>query len=115
MTSNQQSTVRHTKHTDPEGYAAAITSLARCRRSVRKVEEASTRYVSVETAGTIERRGAVFGPLTAEQSEFEDDMQAEIARQDANPEAYIIRYTPEQFSEAFNVPVELCRGLGTES
>lgn len=116
MTSNSQSTDRSTKASDPEGYAAAITSLARCHRSVRSIGGNAAKYARDESDGSFERHGAVYGPLTAAQSEFNDDMQAEIARQDANPQDYILPpYTPKQLSETFNVPLEMCHGLGTEA
>lgn len=116
MTNEIQPARRSTKETDPEGYVSAMTSLARCERSLRSVKTASARYASPDTSGSIERRETVYGPLTAEQSEYDDDMRAEIVRQDANPGNYDLPVlTPEQISQMFGVPVEMCRGLGTES
>jgi hypothetical protein len=116
MTSKSQSTERSTKASNPEGYAAAITSLARVQRSLRDMGDSNTRYGIVTTADPIARRGTVSGPLTAEQAKHDDDMRAEIARQDANPQDYILPpYTPKQLSETFNVPLEMCQGLGTEA
>jgi hypothetical protein len=116
MMGKSQSPERSTKASDPEGYARGITSLARCHRSVRDIGRNTTSYTIGETDGSFERHGAVYGPLTATQSEFNDDMQEEIARQDANPQDYILQpLTPKQLSETFNVPLKMCRGLGTEA
>lgn len=116
MTSNDPSVKPTTKASNPEKYARGITSLARCYRGVRGVGFGTANQASVETDGSLQRHGAVYGPLTAAQTEFNDDMDAEIARQDANPAAYILpSRTPEQLAKAFGVPLKMCRGLGTEA